>query len=214
MNEYSPTGFACSACDRPQAKLYRANPDAHSQLCPCVVIAGFSRVRRESRTLARRAADSYGGHRGRRAAISFLETLVNINSGTMNVAGVEQVGQIMSAELQELGFATRWHSMSAVGRAGHVIAEHHGSGHGKRILLVGHLDTVFEKDSPFQRYQRRGDTAEGPGVCDMKGGLAVMVGALRALQVRRSLAECERDASSWTATRRMPAPRSPYRAPI
>jgi glutamate carboxypeptidase len=115
-------------------------------------------------------------------AISFLESLVNINSGTMNFAGVEHVGQIMSAQLQGLGFATRWHSMNAVGRAGHVIAEHHGTGHGKRILLVGHLDTVFEKDSPFQRYQRRGDTAEGPGVCDMKGGLAVMVSALRALK--------------------------------
>jgi glutamate carboxypeptidase len=120
-------------------------------------------------------------------SIAFVETLVNINSGTMNLAGVERVGQLMSAELQPLGFATRWHSMSAVGRAGHLIAEHHGSGHGKRLLLIGHLDTVFEKDSPFQRYQRRGNTAEGPGVNDMKGGLAIMVSALRALQTAGAL---------------------------
>jgi len=120
-------------------------------------------------------------------AIAFLETLVNINSGTMNLAGVEQVGQIMSAQLQPLGFTTRWHSMSAVGRAGHLIAAHRGSGHGKRLLLIGHLDTVFEKDSPFQRYQRRGNTAEGPGVSDMKGGLAIMVSALRALQTAGAL---------------------------
>jgi glutamate carboxypeptidase len=116
-----------------------------------------------------------------------VETLVNINSGTMNLAGVEHVGEIMSAELQPLGFTTRWHSMSTVARAGHLIAQHHGSGHGKRLLLIGHLDTVFEKDSPFQRYQRRGNIAEGPGVGDMKGGLAIMVGALRALQTAGAL---------------------------
>ena len=120
-------------------------------------------------------------------AVALLETLVNINSGTMNFTGVERIGQIMGSELEPLGFATRWHSMSAAGRAGHLIAEHHGSGHGKRLLLVGHLDTVFEQDSPFQRYERRGSTVEGPGVNDMKGGLAIMVGALRALQTAGAL---------------------------
>jgi glutamate carboxypeptidase len=120
-------------------------------------------------------------------AIAFLETLVNINSGTMNFAGVEHVGRLMAAELQPLGFATHWHSMSAVSRAGHLIAEHRGSGRGKRLLLIGHLDTVFEQDSPFQHYQRRGNVAEGPGVCDMKGGLAIMVGALRALKTTDAL---------------------------
>ena len=120
-------------------------------------------------------------------AIAFVETLVNINSGTMNPAGVERVGKIMAGELEKLGFTTRWHSMNAVERAGHLIAEHHGNGHGKRVLLIGHLDTVFERDSAFQRYQRRGNIAEGPGVCDMKGGLAIMVGALRALQTAGAL---------------------------
>ena len=124
-------------------------------------------------------------------AIALLETLVNINSGTMNIAGVERAGQIMNSQLQPLGFTTRWHPMSAVGRAGHLVAEHHGSGHGKRILLIGHLDTVFEQDSPFQHYQRRGDTAEGPGVNDMKDGLAIMVSALRALQAAGALRDVD-----------------------
>lgn len=131
--------------------------------------------RQEQRIVAAAAAEN-------ERTIALLETLVNVNSGTMNFAGVEHIGEIMTTELQPLGFATRWQPMGGIGRAGHVIAEHHGSGRGKRLLLVGHLDTVFEKDSPFQRYQRLGNTAEGPGVNDMKGGLAVMVGALRALQ--------------------------------
>lgn len=115
-------------------------------------------------------------------AISFHEKLVNINSGTMNLQGVEQVGRLMMAELEPLGFKVRWVPMASVGRAGHVVAEHAGSARGKRMLLIGHLDTVFEKDSPFQKYERRGDIAEGPGVNDMKDGLAIMVAALRAMQ--------------------------------
>ena len=81
----------------------------------------------------------------------------------MNAAGVEQVGRIMLGELEALGFNARWIPMTQVQRAGHVVAEHEGSGRGKRMLLIGHLDTVFELDSPFQNYVRRGDIAEGPG---------------------------------------------------
>ncbi len=116
------------------------------------------------------------------AALERLEKLVNINSGTLNPAGVERVGRIMMEELQAIGFAVRWVPMTAVGRAGHVVAEHKGSGRGQRLLLIGHLDTVFEKDSPFQKFVRRGDQAEGPGANDMKDGLAIMVSALRALK--------------------------------
>jgi len=114
--------------------------------------------------------------------LALLEKLVNVNSGTMNFAGVEQVGQMMRAELEPLGFTVRWAPMAAAGRAGHIIATHKGSGRGKRMLLIGHLDTVFEKDSPFQTFTRKGDIVEGPGVNDMKGGLVIMVGALRAMQ--------------------------------
>jgi glutamate carboxypeptidase len=124
-------------------------------------------------------------------AIAFLETLVNINSGTMNPQGVEQVGRLMMGELESLEFKVRWIPMTQVGRAGHIVAEHKGSGRGKRMLLIGHLDTVFEKDSPFQKYERRGNIAEGPGVNDMKDGLSIMVSALRALRKAGALKDAD-----------------------
>jgi glutamate carboxypeptidase len=124
-------------------------------------------------------------------AIAFLEQLVNINSGTMNLPGVEQVGRIMMRELETLGFDARWVPMTAVSRAGHVVAEHKGSGRGRRMLLIGHLDTVFEKDSPFQTFTRRGNTAEGPGVNDMKDGLAIMISALRSLKTAGALRDAD-----------------------
>ncbi len=120
-------------------------------------------------------------------SIELLETLVNINSGTFNLEGVAQVGQIMRRELDGLGFQTRWIPMQEVGRSGHLVAEKKGTGRGKRMLLIGHLDTVFEKDSPFQKYVRRGEEAEGPGVNDMKDGLAIMVAALRAMKTAGTL---------------------------
>lgn len=111
---------------------------------------------------------------------TLLEQVVNQNSGTLNLAGVRRVGDIFRAELDALGFSTRWIDGSAVGRAGHLFAER-DSGAGRRLLLIGHLDTVFEEESPFQRFERSGDTARGPGVADMKGGDVVMIQALRAL---------------------------------
>src|SRR5690242_2443374 len=82
-------------------------------------------------------------------AIEMLETLVNVNSGTMNLEGVTRVGDMMRSQLEPLGFTVRWVPMAAVHRAGHLVAEHKGNGRGKRVLLIGHMDTVFEKDSPF-----------------------------------------------------------------
>lgn len=120
-------------------------------------------------------------------SIALLERLVNTNSGTLNLAGVEQVGRMMRAELEPLGFQVRWAPMQQVGRAGHLIATHKGSGRGRRMLLIGHLDTVFEPDSPFQKWTRRGDVAEGPGSNDMKGGLVVMLQALRAMKTAGAL---------------------------
>src|SRR5919106_867184 len=79
-------------------------------------------------------------------AIALLEKVVNINSGTMNHEGVAQVGSIFSKELEALGFQVRWISQKEVNRAGHLFAERKGT-IGKRLILIGHLDTVFEKDS-------------------------------------------------------------------
>jgi glutamate carboxypeptidase len=114
-------------------------------------------------------------------SLALLERVVNINSGTQNFDGVREVGRVFGDELAALGFTTRWVDGTPFKRAGHLVAEHPGSG--PRILLIGHLDTVFEKDSPFQRFERIDDrTARGPGIIDMKGGNVVMIGALKALQ--------------------------------
>ena len=114
--------------------------------------------------------------------LALLERLVNINSGTMNFAGVRQVGGILREELDKLGFETRWVDGAAFGRAGHLVAERTGTG--PRLLLIGHLDTVFEPTNHFQKYEKLSDTtARGPGVIDMKGGDVIMLQAFKALAV-------------------------------
>jgi glutamate carboxypeptidase len=112
--------------------------------------------------------------------VALLERVVNVNSGTMNVEGVREVGRIFRTEFDALGFRTEWVDQAAVQRAGHLVAEHPGSG--PRILLIGHLDTVFDKASPFQKFERvDATTARGPGIIDMKGGDVVIIEALKAL---------------------------------
>ena len=98
---------------------------------------------------------------------------------------------MVRAELEPLGFDVRWVDMSATGRAGHLVATHRGNGRGKRILLIGHLDTVFEPSSPFQRFTRDGDRATGPGVGDCKGGDVVAIAALRAMQQAGTLDDAD-----------------------
>jgi glutamate carboxypeptidase len=120
------------------------------------------------------------------AAIELLEDAVNINSGTLNLAGVHAVGKLFEPRFAALGFKTRWESGEPFGRAGHLIAER--PGRGKHVLLIGHLDTVFEPDSPFQRFERSGpERVTGPGVADMKGGIVVALTALAALDKVKAL---------------------------
>jgi glutamate carboxypeptidase len=119
--------------------------------------------------------------------VAMLERWVNQNSGTLNIAGVEAVRRMVEPEFQTLGFTTEWIDMQAAGRAGHLVARHRGDGRGKRLLLIAHLDTVFEPDSPFQQWVREGDRARGPGAGDDKGGIAVIVAALRAMQAAGTL---------------------------
>jgi glutamate carboxypeptidase len=120
------------------------------------------------------------------AAVDLLESIVNVNSGTFNAAGVVVVGKILEKELQALGFTNQWVPMDAVKRAPSLVAEHKGTG-GKRVLLIGHMDTVFEPSSPFQKLVRTGDTAVGPGTADMKGGIVVVLFALKALKTAGAL---------------------------
>lgn len=115
-------------------------------------------------------------------AIALLERAVNINSGTQNLEGIRKVGALFRAEFDALGFTTTWVNQDEVKRAGHLIAERKGSG-GPKVLLIGHLDTVFEPDSPFQKFERLpGNKAKGPGIIDMKGGNVIIVTAMKALK--------------------------------
>jgi glutamate carboxypeptidase len=125
------------------------------------------------------------------AQLGLLEQLVAINSGTMNFAGVEAVSRRLEPEFRALGFEVRWSPMAEAGRAGHLIATHTGSGKGRRMLLIGHLDTVFEPDSPFKGYVRSGNTVTGPGVNDMKGGIVIMLGALQAMKAAGTLKDAD-----------------------
>ena len=114
-------------------------------------------------------------------ALALLERVVNINSGTQNFDGVRQVGAIFRAELDALGFKTQWIDGASWQRAGHLVASHPGPG--PKLLLIGHLDTVFERDSPFQKFERLdANTARGPGIIDMKGGNVIIIQALKALK--------------------------------
>jgi len=124
------------------------------------------------------------------AAVKFLEQIVNVNSGTMNHAGVREVGRMFQLEFDALGMHTTWIPMpEEVNRAGHLFAETAG-GAGATVLLIGHLDTVYEIDSPFQRYEDLGGgSARGPGVSDMKGGDVVILLALQALHAAGELDE-------------------------
>lgn len=116
------------------------------------------------------------------ASVDFLEETVNINSGTYNPEGVRKAGVLYQKMLDEMGFATRWVEMpDSLKRGGHLIGEISGN-RGKRLLLIGHIDTVFEPDSPFQRWTAQDSIATGPGANDMKGGNMVMLYALKALQ--------------------------------
>lgn len=120
-------------------------------------------------------------------SLAELERVVNINSGTMNFQGVVNVGEIFQTQLTELGFDTRWIDGKSFDRAGHLLATRIGKRSGKndsatKILLIGHLDTVFAKDDEFQSFKRLGNgSIAGPGIIDMKGGNVIIVSALRAL---------------------------------
>ena len=119
----------------------------------------------------------------REEQIGFLEQMVNIPSGSLNIAGVQAVGALYRAQLDSLGFRTQWIEMPAeMHRGGHLVAERIGKKAGKtprRLLLLGHFDTVFEGEG--QRFVRMDSIARGAGTSDMKGGDAVLLYALKAL---------------------------------
>lgn len=120
--------------------------------------------------------------RNNAAYIDLLKEVVSINSGTMNFDGVKAVGMALKPQFEALGLEVRWESGEAFNRAGHLIAVNNGS-KGPRMLLIGHLDTVFEPDSPFQSIEMINDSLmRAPGVIDMKGGDVIIIAALKALK--------------------------------
>jgi glutamate carboxypeptidase len=111
---------------------------------------------------------------------------VSINSGTLNVEGVRRVGDRFRRAFDELGFRTEWVDGTPFHRAGHLVAEHDGPG--PHLLLIGHLDTVFDADSPFQQFEQLSpESARGPGIIDMKGGDVIIIQALAALRAAGAL---------------------------
>ena len=122
--------------------------------------------------------------------MQLLQQLVNINSGTLNIQGVKNVGLILKKEFDNIGFTTEWISLpDSIKRAGHLVAHTKarpdavGRGtKGKKLFLIGHLDTVFEPDMEPNPYKKLNDsTATGQGVNDMKGGDMIILSALKVL---------------------------------
>ncbi len=114
-------------------------------------------------------------------ALKTLEQAVNINSGTMNFKGVREVGDLFGAELSAIGFKTEWVDGAGFNRAGHLVASYGTKG--PKILMIGHLDTVFAADDAFQKFERLPNgNIKGPGITDMKGGDVIIIAAVRALK--------------------------------
>jgi glutamate carboxypeptidase len=120
--------------------------------------------------------------------IELLKTSVNINSGTFNKKGIRETGMLYGKELEALGFSVEWINLpDSLQRAGHLVATRKGN-KGKKLFLVGHLDTVFEPDMPANPFRMLNDSmATGQGVVDMKGGDVLIIAALKALHQQRLL---------------------------
>ncbi|MGZ8525621.1 MAG: M20/M25/M40 family metallo-hydrolase [Chitinophagaceae bacterium] len=114
--------------------------------------------------------------------LALLKESVNINSGTFNTGGIKKTGELYGKQLSALGFTVEWVSMpDSMQRAGHLVAYRKGK-KGKKLFLVGHLDTVFEPGMPPNPFTMLNDsTATGQGVVDMKGGDVLVIAALKAL---------------------------------
>lgn len=126
-------------------------------------------------------------------AVSLLKDIVNINSGTMNFEGVRAVGDVLMPKFEAIGMDVWWEEGKSFNRAGHLVAKIEG-GKGPKIMMIGHLDTVFEPDSPNQEWRQQDENiVAGPGIADMKGGDVIILQALSALHDRGLL----KDMNVW-----------------
>jgi glutamate carboxypeptidase len=114
-----------------------------------------------------------------------LKNIVNIDSGTYNKRGIDQAGEYLQERFQEFGFSTRLDRQEEYGN--HLIATHNGRApSGPRLLLIGHIDTVFADGEaqrrPFTIDKQNGKRiATGPGILDMKSGVLIGMYALHLL---------------------------------
>lgn len=125
-------------------------------------------------------ADYFEGRGQEMAAL--LEELVLINSGTGNKPGVDLAQSRLAPEFEKAGMQVKRIAQEAYGDF--VLASSPAAADdGNNILLMGHIDTVFPPESPFNWLRRDDDEGKlhGPGVCDMKGGLVCGLFALKAL---------------------------------
>ncbi len=154
-----------------------------SALLFLVIFTAFGQLDRTEKKLSKWVDDNND------AAVELLKELVNINSGTMNFEGVKAVGDVLMKKFAALGMETEWVPGDDFNRAGHLVTKMEG-GKGKKILMIGHLDTVFEPDSPNQEWRPIDENiVKGPGIADMKGGDVIILQALSALNAQGFLKE-------------------------
>src|ERR1700694_2668331 len=106
-----------------------------------------------------------------------LKAIVNIDSGTFTKAGIDRVGAYLQERFTDFGFSISFDRQAQYGD--HLVAQHTGSNpDGPRLLLIGHIDTVFSEGEvarrPFNITRSSGKPiAPGPGVLDMKSGVLI-----------------------------------------
>jgi len=110
--------------------------------------------------------------------LQLLQKMVDINSGTGNLAGSEKIRQLLVPEFESLGFQTRVETV----QENHRVLICDFPGEKPQLALVGHIDTVFPSHSPFQKMRIEGDRVIGPGVIDMKGGIVLLLHLLHTLK--------------------------------
>ena len=143
------------------------------------LLAGVA-VSAAAKTPARDAKVWAAAERLRPAQLQTLEQVVNVDSGTGDVAGGRKVASLLVPRLKALGMDVQTVAAEAPDLPENIVATLKGTGHG-RILMIGHIDTVFGPGTVAQRpFRMVDDRATGPGVSDEKGGV---VEGLYALQI-------------------------------